>query len=220
MQMAESKTSEKPKASIGMALYSAQCAITAVAKNSRNEFSKYNYVSADAMVSACRDALHANGLMVARTKFELELERGMLTNHFTLSMPSTGESRVDITPWLFVEKGGQPIDKALAGALSSSLNYYLRDLLLVVREEEGSMDRRNDRDHEPRPKAKPVVLDPNESMKARENLRRLASVKGDKWTDAVLSRCASELQKDVQSFADISDDQVVRILRAHERKDQ
>ena len=44
---------QTPKSGIDSALFEAQRSLTAVAKDRRNEFSKYNYVSVDGMVSAC-----------------------------------------------------------------------------------------------------------------------------------------------------------------------
>jgi hypothetical protein len=212
----ERRKDTKAQPSLDQGLYQAQVSLTAVAKDKRNEFSKYNYVSVDGMVSACRDALHDQGIMAARVKFEIDRETGVVTNHFQLTCAATGETRVYITPWLFFEEKGKPIDKALAGALSSSLNYFLRDLLLVVREEEGNMDRRNDKDYEP--KRKPDVFPaaaPQDIAALREDLRKLAALKGPVWLSRVLERCAGELQREVNSLADITDGQVVRIINAH-----
>jgi hypothetical protein len=52
------------------------------------------------------------------------------------------------TKWPFAEEKGRPLDKALAGALTSSLGYWLRSLLLVPRDDE-EMDKRDDRAHDP-----------------------------------------------------------------------
>jgi len=140
----------------------------------------------------------------------------VVTNHFQLTCAATGETRVYITPWLFFEEKGKPIDKALAGALSSSLNYFLRDLLLVVREEEGNMDRRNDKEYEPKRKPEPFPPHISDDMPSkREELRKLAALKGPVWVSRVLERCAGELQKEVANLGEITDSQVIRIINAH-----
>lgn len=207
------------RSSIDIALYAAQHSLHAVAKDRRNEFSKYNYVSVDGMVSACRDALHENGLMVSRSSFSIDLATNTLVNRFVLVEPETGASRSYETPWLFFEEKGKPIDKALAGALSSSLNYFLRDLLLVVREEEGNMDRRNDKDYVPPRREDKKKHDQRtyESMAddaaPRTRLMALSLSKGDKWRNAVMARCSAELNVKVDSWEQITDDQVDRILK-------
>jgi hypothetical protein len=71
----------------------------------------------------------------------------------------------DEIAWVCVPEKGRPIDKSLAGCLTSSLNYWLRDLLLVPREDENEMDRRDDRAYEPR-KAAPAPARSNSATPA------------------------------------------------------
>ena len=138
--------------SLNGALLGAQSALKSVGKDAKNSFHGYNYTSSEGMISACRDALHSNGLVVSRTSWRFDAgtgEFGMLISTFVLSFVDTNESVSAESCWFVVPEKGRPIDKALAGALTSSLNYYLRDLLLVPREEE-TMDSRDDTKYEPK----------------------------------------------------------------------
>jgi hypothetical protein len=142
---------------LASALLAAQKALPSVGKDAKNSFHHYAYVSAEAMIGACRDALHGAGLTVRRAgwKFDGSVEGGIVNSTFVLTHGPTGESVSDEIAWICVPEKGRPIDKAMAGALTSSLGYYLRDLLLVPREDESEMDRRDDRTYEPR-KAAPA----------------------------------------------------------------
>jgi|GEM_PF-2209178 len=142
---------------LASALLAAQKALPSVGKDAKNSFHHYSYVSAEAMIGACRDALHGAGLTVRRAgwKYDGSPEGGIVNSTFVLTHGSTGESVSDEIAWICVPEKGKPIDKAMAGALTSSLGYYLRDLLLVPREDESEMDRRDDRTYEPR-KAAPA----------------------------------------------------------------
>jgi hypothetical protein len=147
----------KDTQTLASALLAAQKALPSVGKDAKNSFHHYSYVSAEAMIGACRDALHGAGLTVRRAgwKFDGTPEGGIVNSTFVLTHGPTGESVSDEIAWICVPEKGRPIDKAMAGALTSSLGYYLRDLLLVPREDESEMDRRDDTKYEPR-KAAPA----------------------------------------------------------------
>jgi hypothetical protein len=147
----------KDTQTLASALLAAQKALPSVGKDAKNSFHHYSYVSAEAMIGACRDALHGANLTVRRAgwKFDGSPEGGIVNSTFVLTHGPTGESVSDEIAWICVPEKGRPIDKAMAGALTSSLGYYLRDLLLVPREDESEMDRRDDTKYEPR-KAAPA----------------------------------------------------------------
>ena len=147
----------KDTQTLASALLAAQKALPSVGKDAKNSFHHYAYVSAEAMIGACRDALHGAGLTVRRAgwKFDGTPDGGIVNSTFVMTHGPTGESVSDEIAWICVPEKGRPIDKAMAGALTSSLGYYLRDLLLVPREDESEMDRRDDRTYEPR-KAAPA----------------------------------------------------------------
>lgn len=134
------------------ALLVAQASISSVGKDARNTFHKYSYTSAEGMISACRLALHGAGLAFSRVGWELSANGESVDSEFLLQHPASGAVMSFRVPWLVVVEKGRPIDKALAGALTTSMGYFLRDLLLLPREEEdGSMDRRNDDPKAPPP---------------------------------------------------------------------
>lgn len=137
---------------LASALLAAQKALPSVGKDAKNSFHHYAYTSAEGMISACREALHGAMLTVRRAgwKFDGSPEGGIVNSTFVLSHGPTGESVSDEIAWICVPEKGRPIDKAMAGALTSSLGYYLRDLLLVPREDDSEMDRRDDSTYQPR----------------------------------------------------------------------
>lgn len=127
------------------ALLVAQASISGVGKDSRNSFHKYSYTSAEGMIAACRQALHGAGLAFSRIGWELSQDGQTVDSEFLLQHPASASVMSFRVPWLVVVEKGRPVDKALAGALTTSMGYFLRDLLLLPREDEdGSMDRRND----------------------------------------------------------------------------
>lgn len=139
------------KSNIAAALLKAQQAIESVKKDATNSFHRYNYTSAEEMIGACRKALHDHGLVATRATWGIDKdigEFGCIVSTMTLMHADSGE-RIDAPiTWPIVPEKGRPMDKAIAAALTSSLSYWLRDLLMLPREEEG-MDKRDDRDYEP-----------------------------------------------------------------------
>lgn len=147
---------DEDKAVVFCALLEAQQAIASVVKDAKanyGERARYAYVSADQMVTECRKALHAAGLILLRESYSVQSspETGtVLFSNYLLVHAASGLSvSSSQSPWFIIEAQGRPLDKALAGALTTSLSYFLRDLLLVPREDEAEMDRRNDTEHQP-----------------------------------------------------------------------
>ena len=138
------------------ALLAAQEAIQAVGKGSVNKHHDYKYTSAEDMFSACRAALHDHGLLVRRVSWSVDAASNMLKSVFEIRFPASKESETFATDWYIVESKGRPADKALGGALTTSFSYFLRDILLIPREDEAEMrrmkndqmDERDDREHE------------------------------------------------------------------------
>lgn len=139
------------KSNIASALLKAQQAIESVKKDATNSFHRYNYTSAEEMIGACRKALHDHGLVATRATWVIDKEIGefgAVISTMTLMHAESGE-RIDAPiTWPIVPEKGRPMDKAIAAALTSSLSYWLRDLLMLPREEEG-MDKRDDSAYEP-----------------------------------------------------------------------
>ena len=146
-----------------MSLVGAQREIKGVGKDAKNAFQNYDYVSAEAIVMASRLALNAHGLTLDREYTIIDPQAveplcPILHSTFVLRHGETGSELVRTTLWYILEGKGRPIDKALAGALTSSLAYFLRDLLLIPKKEEAeSLDRRDDRDAPSRNQSQPVA---------------------------------------------------------------
>jgi hypothetical protein len=168
------KTSEainERQKGIDDALLVAQQAIENVAKDSENRFSNYKYTSAEAIIGACREALHGAGLVARRVTWLIATEpyyidadgyrECIVTSTFRLSHPASGSTEDFVVPFPAMERKGMPLDKAIAAALTSGWAYWLRDLLAVPRAAE-EMDKRDDSGHEakrPQPKRNPPPTD-------------------------------------------------------------
>lgn len=144
-------TKQTDKVTLARALVAAQRDLKGVSKGSENKFQHYKYASADDMMSACRAALHANGLAARRSRWTIEADEQhhwCVASYELIHESGEMESFVMATRWPFSEEKGRTLDKALAGALTSSFGYWLRDLLLVPRDDE-EMDKRDTREHDP-----------------------------------------------------------------------
>jgi hypothetical protein len=213
------------------ALFEAQQAIDGVGKSSRNDFHKYQYVSAESMLAQCRPVLHSAGLLIRRDSFTVDCDAGTMNSAFTVTHVASNESRTFQFPWAFSAQKERPMDKAIAGALTTSLNYWLRDLLMIPRMDENEMDRRNDREFDPAPKkrkavpAAPPPAEPPDVARAadaaflnRRSVSALADEMGPVWLSRVLKKCSTEIGRACASLDEITDDQVVRILKHHEKE--
>lgn len=132
------------------ALVSAQSEMVAVSKDSTNSFHKYKYASADDVIAAARVALNREGLALIRSWKVVFNEAGIwVDSQFSLVHDgSAGVFNAGTVPFPVIEDKGRPLDKALAGALTTSLAYFLRDLLLIPKDDE-HMDKRDDTKHLP-----------------------------------------------------------------------
>ena len=118
-------------------LLKAQQSIESVDKSSRNDFNNFNYASAETMIIDCRAALHKHGLVVTRNGWRVINEPDatpLVEAVYGLALKD-GHSVVCATQYPIVAKKGMPEDKALNASLTTGLNYFLRDLLLVPRVE-------------------------------------------------------------------------------------
>lgn len=125
------------------ALRAAQMAIQPLGKNARNTGHDYDYVSADAVIDACREALLGAGLLLIRDQCRM-LDGPALESRFTLHHEASGQTMQSTTVFPVCPHNGRPLDKAMAAAMTSSLAYFLRDLLMVPRFSGPEMDSRDD----------------------------------------------------------------------------
>ena len=141
------------EANLHAALAAAIMASGDVHKDASNDFHRYRYASAEAVLGEARAALGAHGLSLIPIASRLVAEKAELGDEkwidYTLEVTvrlchSSGEF-MDITrEWPVIPEKGRPLDKALAGADTTALAYLCRDLLLLPRVEE-EVDTRDDR---------------------------------------------------------------------------
>ena len=143
--------SKADRNSMATALLMAQSTMRGVSKDATNSHHRYEYVSAEQMIGAARSALHSAELSLVRTAWHFidgnDARPSLVLCDYTL-LHSSGE-RMDFAglPWPVIEQNGRPLDKALAGALTTSLSYFLRDLLLIPKVDGEEVDKRDDSQH-------------------------------------------------------------------------
>lgn len=162
-----SDTNGSMNAALVKALHRAQKRVTAIGKHSRNDQQRYDYTSSEDMVSICGTALAEEGLVVRRTAYSVGdwSEQSLRTRNgestyivapvsmrFTIAHVDGGVME-DAATFPAVQSGGRPADKAVAAALTASLGFYLRDLLMVSRGRDvyDIEARKEDDDEAPRP---------------------------------------------------------------------
>jgi hypothetical protein len=141
-------------AALYAALSRAVAKAQAVAKGSENSFHRYKYASAEALIEESRGCLAAEGICVMPISWALSPHQGD-SGHFanvvvTYRVAHSSGGSVDCsasTP--AIREKGRPEDKAVATALTYSLGYFLRSLLLLPRvDAEHDVDQRDDRPRE------------------------------------------------------------------------
>ena len=120
------------------AIVAAQARAVTVKKDATNSFQRYDYASAEAIIRAGVDALSSEG--VAVVPGSMELQDGAILRREWLMIHKSGETRSAVQDWPVVPGKGRPLDKAYAGALTSSFAYFLRDLLCMDRVAPGDDD--------------------------------------------------------------------------------
>lgn len=147
------------------ALLQAQKAVQSIEKDAYNKFAGYWYTSAEKMVEECRKALHDAGLTVSRRSWAVRNDPALpsmpiLVSQMILTHPASGDDQRSIIEYPVCEGKGKPMDKALSGALTTSLAYWLRDLLLIPRfEEEVDKDSGGGQQKPPAGKGNPTELE-------------------------------------------------------------
>tara|TARA_R110000868_G_scaffold37036_3_gene131067 strand:+ start:1815 stop:2528 length:714 start_codon:yes stop_codon:yes gene_type:complete len=107
----------------------AQMGLESVSKDATNDWGKYGYTSAEEMISKCRQTLLRNNLVFSRTNWELVDEK--VCSEFIIVHSGSGQNVKFSNQMIFV--GGKNPDKSVLAALTTSMNYMLRDLLLIPR---------------------------------------------------------------------------------------
>lgn len=143
-------TGNKPD-TLAAALCAAQQAAEAVSKDATNTFHRYEYASAEAILTEARAALNIAGLSVSATKTLLERQGDTWMMHaFYRVLHVSGESAELESSYPVIPDKGRPLDKAMSAARTTALAYALRDLLLLPRVAKGDeVDHRDDTQYDP-----------------------------------------------------------------------
>lgn len=143
------------------ALYAALARATAnassVAKDAQNSFHRYKYASAEAVIAEAREPLAAEGISVVQSAWRVRARENAEGGYFAdlevtyAVLHKDGGVMECVAETPVIREKGRPEDKAVATALTYSLGYFLRGLLMLPRvDEEHEVDRRDDREYEPR----------------------------------------------------------------------
>ena len=126
----------KKKTTLATALAAAQASADRIDKDSRNDFARFDYTSAESMMAMWTVIGEAHGLIL-RPKCvgrPVQIEGvTWLESVWMVEHSETGESLEVEGFWPIVEAKGKPMDKAVASARTSSLGYLIRDLLIAPR---------------------------------------------------------------------------------------
>jgi len=162
------KAHSKNPATVYAALVAAQqAAPAALGKLDRNDFANFDYVAADRMIIAAREALLTAGLALVPWALHLgqpgvESLAGKHMHAATLQcvyrlVHSSGEWIEVAYDVPVITKAGTPLDKATFGAMTEGLGYAYRGLLSIGRlsasEVPADVSSRDDTDYEPQPPA-------------------------------------------------------------------
>lgn len=199
----------------------AQNKIVGVGKDAKNSFANYDYVSAEMMITECRKALHKAGLLFCRRNWSMS-ESGTVKSEYILSHPESGEEML-MNNEMVVPPNQKQLDKAVLAALTTGMNYTLRDLLLIPRCEndqpevdtlppavEKKVSNITAKSIDPQPEAGTPTL------VAAMNI--VYGMKDDpKGYEQVLLRHAGEKYgKTFKSADDLPDEYMIKVLEAHQ----
>jgi hypothetical protein len=151
---------------LGYGLNEAMHLCQTLAKDKRNEYHRYDYVSSENRIREAREALRQAllALVPLSQKIVSVGERFVLEREFMLLHAPSGEHLRLQTSWPILPDKGRPLDKAVATADTASLGYLLRSLLLIPAVDPGTdMSAREDREDADR---KPALATPTTSATA------------------------------------------------------
>jgi hypothetical protein len=152
-------------------LLKAQIEVGAVAKASKNDFGNYKYASAEDMITASRNVLHKNGLIVTRNGWRIVNEVDTfapLVEAVYVLAHCDGHNVACVTQYPICIGKGRPEDKALNASLTTGLSYFLRDLLLIPRCDE-EVDQRPDTIARSGTRSTPLPVGGKKSRSAQNN---------------------------------------------------
>ena len=207
------------------ALLAAQKAVSNVGKDAKNSFANYDYVSAEAMIIACRKALHKSGLSFSRTCWDLKgTDFGMtVVSKYVLTHAESGHT-IEMMNEMIVPPNQKQLDKAVLAALTTGLNYTLRDMLMIPRceNDQPEVDSMPTPKASPRPAPKPKpVTGPAATDKGL--VGALAMVFGMKdnaaeYELALLGHAAKKYSREFKSADELPNEYIKQVLDAHNVK--
>jgi len=215
---------ESTKSNLWAALMEAQASITGVAKDAKNDWGKYGYTSAEEMIGQCRKALLAHGLAFARTHWDITND--MVHSHFILVHAASGET-LEFGNLMQVVPSKNP-DKSILAALTTVLNYTLRDLLLIprVEDKQPEIDNRPADDmlaSPPRHKSmqRPSAAKPSQIKPAPDwmvlgfNMVLGEKPDADEYTKRLLGAAEQKYGESFGSIADLPEDYLLKVFEHH-----
>ena len=113
------------------ALFAAQEEIQGVKKSSRNEYAKFDYVSAEDIIGAVKPVLNKHGLIFF-PKSQV-CENGVFRQVYSLVHVQSGEEVEISRSFVFVDEKGKAAAQAQGSAETYMLKNVLRELVLMVR---------------------------------------------------------------------------------------
>lgn len=126
-----------------------------VEKGSENTYHRYKYASAESLIEEARSPLAAEGVCVLPSSWRVSPREGD-SGYFAdvdvtyLVAHSGGGSITCEARTPAIREKGRPEDKAVATALTYSLGYFLRGMLMLPRvDADHDVDKRDDRNYEP-----------------------------------------------------------------------
>ena len=209
---------ENRSGNLWAALMEAQASITGVTKDAKNDWGKYGYTSAEEMIGQCRKALLAHGLAFARTHWDIKDD--MVHSHFILVHAESGES-LEFGNLMQVVPSKNP-DKSILAALTTVLNYTLRDLLLIPRvdEKQPEIDSRG-RDEILAPKQakqakKPSSINPSpEWLVTSFNVVLGEKPDPDEYVKRLLGAAEQKYGETFETIGDLPEDYLIKVFEHH-----
>lgn len=203
----------KKKAPEGLsaALLEAQRAVAGIGKDAHNDFGRYDYVSAEAMIAGARQALHQAGLTFYASATQIVCEGQAVQVTYRLSHPGSGQEITYQRDWPISRDLGRgkskPEDKAIAGALTACLSYTLRGLLLIPRVDPSEEMDAGDRQEDPREDIDKLNELSQKAIKGQlwtvDQLKQLkastSAAKGDTMTRAEVARLIKTISTTIGS---------------------
>lgn len=164
-------TESTTNTNLWQALLRAQQSAKSVTKDGTNKHLGAKYASAEAIVEVAKQALNDQGLVpvpISRRSQGSAVGTTELEVKFKLVHAPTGEFEVFETTMAVVAKTGMPADKAEAATDTYNLGYWLKNLVMMVRDDpETAVDARVD--------TEPVVVAVNPVVTSM--LARIAAAK-------------------------------------------